>query len=60
MNANLLRGDREDLTCGIQEGFPDEKYRVTEFLGQLLFVFVLVDAFNNRAVSSHSDMAGAL
>jgi len=32
MNANLLRGDGEDLTCGIQEGFPDEKYRVTEFL----------------------------
>ena len=32
MNANLLRGDGEDLTCGIQEGFPDGKYRVTEFL----------------------------
>jgi hypothetical protein len=35
MNANLLRGDGEDLTCGIQKGFPDEKYRVTEFLPNL-------------------------
>ncbi len=32
MNANLLRGGGEGLTRGIQDGFPDENYRVTEFL----------------------------